>query len=1084
VAGLGAEPRRFASPDAYTPEHLARKIMTSRSALEGERKQITVLFADLKGSMEMLADRDPEVARDILDPVLERMIETVHRYEGTVNQVMGDGVMALFGAPVSHEDHAVRACYAALDMHAALRRYADEVRRTRGIGGVQIRVGVNSGEVVVQAVGNDLRMDYTAVGQTTHLAARMEQLASPGTTLLAAPTAALAEGYVEVQALGALPVKGLGAPVEVYELVGARPRRSRVHAAAAWGLTPLVGREPELEAVREALGRVAAGQGQLVAIAGEPGAGKSRLVWEVVHSHRTHGWLVLEAGSVSYGKATPYLPLSEVLEAYFGVEAREDPARTREKVSARLLQRGLAPAPEPFLALLDVPVEDPVWQDLDPLQRRELTLEAVERLLLRESEAQPVLLVFEDLHWIDSETEAFVDRLIERLPAARVLLLVSYRPEYRHRWTGRPGYRELTLDPLPRQRAGELLEILLGGDPRLQPLKQLLVERTSGNPFFLEESVRTLVETKVLVGERGAYRLGKPLAAIQVPPTVQAVLASRIDRLPAEEKRLLQSAAVIGTDVPLTVLRAVADMPEDAFARSLASLLVSELLYEAALVPDVEVSFKHALTHEVAYGSLLHDRRTTLHARAFQAIERLYRDRLLERVEALARHALRGEMWGRAVDYLREAAARAYGQAAFAEAVERYEQALEALRHLPETPENIRRAIDVRLDLHVPLYTLGQVARLVQLHEEAEGLARQLDDQPRLGRVIMRMAVYAWVNGQYARGIDYATRALAIATARGDRELAVLAGHALAGNHFWRGDYREAAALFTHVVEGPNGELAKRRLGLAFGSPFLLGCCFLTWCFGLLGDFERASEYGDRAVRLADDAGQPPAQAAAYTYRAVLLALRGAFEEAGVWSERAVRLCETKGVFVWLPAAYLARGWALAWVGQVTEGLSYLEQAATLSESMGVKTSLAQFHSRWAEGLLLAGKTADARRAAERALDLARASSEYGNEADALQVLATVTATADPAEPATALGLYAQAEALADRLGARPIAARCRLGVGLLQGRLGSPGLARQALAEAAGLFEGMGMAFWLDRTRAAVEGLAPGRSAEPSATG
>ena len=303
---------RFVSPDAYTPKHLAEKILTSKSALEGERKHVTVLFADLKGSMELLADRDPEEARRLLDPVLERMMEAVHHYEGTVNQVMGDGIMALFGAPVAHEDHALRACYAALRMQESLNRYAEEARRAHGVT-VQIRVGLNSGEVVVCAIGNDLHMDYTAVGETTHLAARMEQAARPGTVLIAPATLDLVEGSVAVQSLGPVRVKGRSEPVEVYELSGIGPARTRLQAAARRGLTRFVGRDAEIEVLRRLLDHAGAGHGQAVAVVGEAGVGKSRLVWEFTRSHRTHGWLVLESGSVSYGSATPYLPVIELL---------------------------------------------------------------------------------------------------------------------------------------------------------------------------------------------------------------------------------------------------------------------------------------------------------------------------------------------------------------------------------------------------------------------------------------------------------------------------------------------------------------------------------------------------------------------------------------------------------------------------------------------------------------------------------------------------------------------------------------------------------------------------------------------------
>src|SRR4051794_17487951 len=362
----------YSSPGSYTPQHLAERILTSRAALEGERKQVTVLFADLKGSMELLADRDREEARAILDPVLERMMEAVHRYEGTVNQVMGDGIMALFGAPIAHEDHAVRACYAALRMQEAVKGYAQELQRTEGAF-IQIRVGLNSGEVVVGSIGSDLRMDYTAVGQTTHLAARMEQMTMPGSILLAPDTARLAEGYVQVKALGPMAVKGLAEPVEVYELLGAGTARSRLQAAAGRGLTKFVGRDAELETLRRTLEQAGGGHGQVVALVGEPGVGKSRLVWEFSHSHRTQDWLVLASGSVSYGKSTSYLPVIDLLKTYCGIEDRDDARRIRERVTGKLLT--LDPALQPtlpgFLALLDVPVEDAEWQALDPPQRRQ-----------------------------------------------------------------------------------------------------------------------------------------------------------------------------------------------------------------------------------------------------------------------------------------------------------------------------------------------------------------------------------------------------------------------------------------------------------------------------------------------------------------------------------------------------------------------------------------------------------------------------------------------------------------------------------------------------------------------------------------
>src|SRR5262245_54076374 len=474
AADRASAPASQRAPLSYTPPYLTEKILDARPRLEGERKQVTVLFADIKDSTELIRDLDPEAAQQLLDPALRHMMDAVHRYEGTVNQVLGDGIMALFGAPIAHEDHALRACYAALAMQAAMREYTDGVRRTRGLE-LRIRVGLNSGEVVVRAIGNDLHMDYSAVGQTTHLAARMEQLASPGSIRLTAGMLRLVEGLVRVTALGPIPVKGIPEAVEVFELVGASALRRPLQAAVTRGLTRFVGRETEIAALTQALAPASAGHGQVVAAVGEAGVGKSRLLYEFVHwrdcvgagrspSHRTQGWLVLEATSVSYGKATPYCPVVELLKRYMHVEDGDEPRTVRAKVTGHLLtlDEALQETIPALLALLDVLPADSPFLALDPPQRRQRTLAALKRVLLRESQVQPLLLVFEDLHWIDGETQALLDSLLESLPTAQILLLVNYRPEYQHSWGNKTSYTQLGLDPLPPASADALLQALLG----------------------------------------------------------------------------------------------------------------------------------------------------------------------------------------------------------------------------------------------------------------------------------------------------------------------------------------------------------------------------------------------------------------------------------------------------------------------------------------------------------------------------------------------------------------------------------------------------------------------------------------------
>jgi len=846
------------APLTYTPPYLAEKILTSRAALEGERKQVTVLFADLKGSIALLAERDPEEARHLLDPVLDRMIAAVHQYEGTVNQVMGDGIMALFGAPLAHEDHAVRACYAALRMQEAVQQYAAEVQRTQGVP-IHIRVGLNAGEVVVRSIGSDLHMDYTAVGQTTHLAARIEQMAMPGAILITPAVLGLVEGFVQVKALGAMPVRGLRDPVEVYEVTGAGMVRSRLPVAAARGLTHFVGRQHELETLQQALAQAHAGHGQVVAMVGEAGVGKSRLLYEFGHFHHTQGWLVLESASVSYGKATPYFPVVDLLKRYCHIEERDAPRTIRAKVTGQLLTldealQGTIPA---LLALLDALPADSPFLTLDPPQRRQRTRDGLKRLLMRESQVQPLLLVCEDLHWIDTETQILLDSLVESVPTAQLLLLVNYRPEYQHGWGSKTYYRQLRLDPLQPARADAFLQALLGTDvgatdrSPLQPLKQLLIERTGGNPFFLEESVRTLVETGMLVGAPGAYRLAQPLASLQMPATVQAVLAARIDRLPPEEKHLLQTAAVIGTEVPLPLLQAIAELPEADLYRGLAHLQAAEFLYETRLFPEREFTFKHALTHEVAYNGLLQERRRVLHARIIEALEVLYPDRLAEQVERLAHHAMRGEAWDKALAYNRQAGARVAARSAYREAVAYFEQALAALEHLPECRATLEQAIDLRLDLRNVLFPLDEHARIFDHLRAAEALAERLDDPQRFGWIAGYLCMSFSAMSEHDRAIAAGQRALALATTSGAFDVQVVALTYLGVAYYAAGDFRQALDVLRRVIVLLTGEWRATRFGQPV-PPAVISRGYVAGSLAALGDFAEGRGVAEETVRLAE----------------------------------------------------------------------------------------------------------------------------------------------------------------------------------------------------------------------------------------
>jgi len=1063
-ARLAAATERFGSPQSYTPKHLAERILTSAVVLEGERKQVTILFADLKGSMELLADRDPEEARMILDPVLEHMVEAVHRFEGFVNQVMGDGIMALFGAPIAHEDHAVRACYAALRMQDSIRRYAETVRRSHAAV-VRIRVGLNSGEVVVRALGSDLRLDYTAVGQTTHLAARMEQLAEPGTVILAPATFALAGDYTTVKPLGPIQIKGLTDPVDVYELTGAAPTRTRLQAAAARrGLTRFVGRDPELEQLRRGGAAASDGRGQIVAIVGEAGVGKSRLVYEFSRSPALQNWLVLESAAVSYGKATSYAPVVALLRRYFKIDERDDVRAIREKVTGKVLAlaRSLEPTLPALLTLLDVPGQDTDWQTLDPVDRQQRTVDAIKALWRREASEQPLLLIVEDLHWIDGETQAVLDDLVGILESARVLVLVNYRPEYRHTWGRKAYYAEVRVGPLGAASAEEVLTALVGADSGLDELKRLLIQRTGGNPFFLEESVRILLDTRQLVGAPGAYRVVRSISTIQIPASVHAVLAARIDRLPAAEKRVLQAAAVIGTEVPFALLREIAEVAEVDLYVHLGNLVRGDLLYEASLFPEREYVFKHVLTHDVTYGTVLQQRRRELHVRIVAAIERLHGDRLAEHVERLADHAVRGEIWEKAINYLRAAAMKASTRSAYGDAQSLFDEALRALARLPESRELKLQTIDVRLDSRTALAPLGRYGDILESMHEAEALAREVGDRRRLGLVLADIGARLRNLGDYDRAMEATRQALDIATELGDVGLEIEAKYRLAQTHFALGDLMRAGALFQETVTAVPDEHGAEGASLP---PFFPAWprAWVALVFAHLGRFTDAIAQAEDAMRIAESAGHPHTIIEAHGALAGARLEQGDLPAALRGFENAMGLLRRRSVGD--PNILSGFGYVCALSGRVADGLSLMEASVVGEASISAMgLGLAVRLSRLAEAYQMAERTNEAAERARSALDIARKHKERANEAVAFRVLADIIARGDQFDAQTALQHYEASLTLARQIGMRPLIAHLHAGLGTLYGRAGNREVAVEQVGIAATMYRELGMSGWLER--------------------
>ena len=752
-AGLGA-PAAVAPKKSDEPQIRVAEAPVSEN-IDGERKTVTALFADIKGSTELMRDLDPEEARAIIDPALKLMIDAVHRYDGYVVQSTGDGIFALFGAPVAHEDHPQRALHAALATRDEQRRRGEDLR-LRGRAGVEVRIGINTGEVVMRMVQTGGHTEYSPVGHAINLASRMQNVAPAGGVVVSEETRRLVEGYFELRGMGPTEVRGIGEALEVYEVLGVGAAHGHFDLAARRRLTRFVGRAHELAQMHRALDLAISGHGQIVAVMAEAGTGKSRLF----HEFKTTipaTYKVLEAYSVSHGEASAWLPVLELLRAYFGIAATDDASSRRKKV------RGVLAALDPALndtlpylfGLLGIAEgPDPLAQ-MDANIKRQRTVDAIKRIFLRESLNQPLVVIFEDLHWIDAQTQALLDLLADTIANTRVLMLVNYRPEYRHEWTNKSYYSQLRLDPLGGSDGAAMLTALLGESVELNPLKRLIAERTGGNPFFIEEIVQALFDEGALV-RNGAVKVTRLLSQLRLPPTVQGILAARIDRQPGDHRQLLQTLSVIGRESPLALLRQMASHADSQLERMLTELQAAEFMYEQQVTGGVEYVFKHALTQEVAYNSLLIERRKKLHEQAGQGLETIFASQLEDHLSQLAHHYSHSDNVDKAVEYLGRAGQQAMQRSAHSDAVMNLTSAIDLLQKLPQSPERIGREVSLQLAV-IPAF--NQVkgwgsSEVERASTRARELCQQLGDPPELFFVLCGLGGVSFIRAELRTALE------------------------------------------------------------------------------------------------------------------------------------------------------------------------------------------------------------------------------------------------------------------------------------------------------------------------------------------
>jgi class 3 adenylate cyclase/tetratricopeptide (TPR) repeat protein len=1047
---------------SYTPKHLADKILQSKSALEGERKHVTVLFADVKGSMELAEQLDAEAFSQIMQRFFQILSEGVERFEGFVDKFTGDGIMALFGAPIAHEDHAHRACYAALHLRDTLKRYADEVRRTEGVS-LSVRIGLNSGDVVVGQIGDDLRMDYTAQGHTVGLAQRMESRAAADSAYLTEHTARLVRGYFELRDLGAFDLKGVSTPVNVYELTGIGALRSRLDCSRARGFSRFVGRADELAVLEAALNRSLEGRGGVVGVVAQAGVGKSRLCLEFLERCRARGVAVYEAHCPSHGKLVPLLPVLEMFRNYFGITHRDSDQLAREKIAGRmlLLDRDL----EPFLPLafdfLGVPDPQRAALTIDPAVRQRQLVAFTRRLVQARSAREPAVLFLDDAHWIDEGSDVFFAQVADIVPGTRTTFLLNFRPEYSAEWMSRPSYQQLPLHPLGTEAIDELLADLLGADPSLARLPPLMRERTGGNPFFVEEIVQSLVEAGSLVGQRGAYRLAAPIERIEIPPTVHGILAARIDRLPERDKSVLQTAAAIGLKFFEPLLRRVCDLPPDVLDEAVAALRRAELIHEESLYPEVEYAFRHPLTHEVAERSQLSAQRRRVHVAVARALEELCAEKADENAALVAHHWDLGGEADPAARWHRRAAEWIAGG-----------NSVEARRHWNRVRECAEQIADPAL-----AQELGQQSRLMMLEygwrlgvpaaevnellREGEAWAKRHNDTRGLAALYNAFAIpCAFILGELPRAHELAAAGLCHAQEVGDAALACALELRLYFVVESTGVIPAMRAAMDAVQRHATADMQRASPLVGYDVPALVAGW--SWSYMWAGQLDVAQDRLRRGVDLARACGAAEVTGWLLTQESDLWHERGDAARANRAASESLEIAERIESPLSQAMALHAFGRSLMLAGDARAAIAPLERALSLAERV-----LLQREPEVLSDLALAhctvGALAPSQAAAERARELATQRGLPRAEILARRALVAIH-LARGGDVAVAQRILAEAESRAEEIGQRallPHLSELRAHAAQCAGDMAG---AEAALGRAQQLFREIGASLHVDR--------------------
>jgi len=1072
-------PIDYSKPHSYTPKFLADKILTTRSSIEGERKLITVLFADVANYTAMSEKLDPEEVHQIMDGCFKILMNEIHKYEGTITQFTGDGVMALFGAPVSNEDHAQRACYAALSIQKAIKEYGQEVKSRYGQD-FKMRIGLNSGQVVVASIGDDLRMDYTAIGDTTNLASRMESAARPGTILVSDHTHRLARDFFDFGPLGKIAVKGKGELQETYELLKAGKVETRIEAAVAKGLTRFVGRYNSIAALMEAYEKVRSGSGQVLGIVGEAGVGKSRLLLECRNRLPQDEFSYFEGRCIHFGGAMAYLPILDILRSYFGVEEGENEVVIKKRMVERIFQldEKLQGILTPLHDILSLKVEDEAYLKLEPKQRRERIFEGLRNLFVRESQNRPLVLVIEDLHWIDKTSEEYLDYLIGWLASTRILLILLHRFEYTHRWGSKSYFNRIGLDQLSLKSSAELVEAILERGEVAPELRELILNRASGNPLFMEELTYTLLENGSIQRKDNQYILNRKPSDIQIPDTIQGIIAARIDRLEENLKKIMQVASVIGREFAFRILQAISGTKGE-LKTYLLNLQGLEFIYEKSLFPELEYIFKHALTQEVAYNSLLLKRRKEIHEKIGKAIEELFTTRLEEFYEMLAYHYSRSDSLEKAFQYLLLSAGKATRNNSLWEALRFYKESLMMLKGMPEADRNKKERLGVILLMAPILRNLGFPEDPTEIFQDGERLCKEFEDKRSMARIYSYKGMYYTFKGNLTLGRSYMEQSLSEAEKASDLDILGPLAYGLFVNYIVQGNYiriADNAPRIIRQVEETHREYED------FGTPANLYATLQCQCGSslmALGRIEMGEDLCKKAISFACEVGHLFSIGVAEMLYGFSAAWIGKGEKALEHLQRSVENFEKSQGTLFAPGVWSHIGLAHYFIGNIPKALEYLEKALKMQVASGLPFWMPFHHVGLSIVHLELNDLTKALFHAEEAINYAKKNKERHWEALSLLQLGMVGWKSQKIKIDEAQQHIRQGIRIVNELGMKPFEMVGYLYLGELFTYVNEREKALEILKRTEKAFQEMGMDYWLSRTQGVLGRLREGKIEE-----